>query len=369
MLNQRGRWELAAVCVLLTLMDAVPARAGELEVPLRLDYLILNAAIAQKLYTAPGGRAEFFRGSDECQYFYAQKPRFVRHDSQLELDTEGDLSLGFALGGNCVSPIAWKGIIEADTAPRIDGRALRLGVTDLNFYNADRSKSEIAGRGFDLVKGNLIPQLEAFSYDLSPAMAQLDSLAASIPPTPQGEQARSALQSLRLGPAVVPEDDGVRVTLQLALPDSLTAPQMPAPITAAQAAAWRVAADNVANFLGGAAGQIRTIVPDQQLAGELGAIVDDSRNRAAQAAAQPPANRDPLPLFRDDWQRLRAIVKRAADQNLAGGHTLELLSFVTAGDTLFAIDGESPALGSSLASAALDELSRRIGSSAATGLD
>jgi len=369
MFKHRGTSRLAAACVLIALFGAVPVRAGELEVPLDLDYLILNAAIAQKLYTAPGGRAEFFRGSDECQYFYAEKPRFGRHDSQLELNTEGDLSLGLALGGSCVSPISWKGIIQAETEPRVEGRALRLRVTDLNFYNPDRSKSEIAGRGFDLVKGNLIPRLEAFSYDLSPAMAQLNSLAASIPSTAQGEQARTALESLRLAPAVVPEDDGVRVTLQLALPDSLMAAQTPAPLTSTQAAAWRIAAENVANFLAGAAGQIRAIVPDQQLAGELATVVDDSRRRAAQAATQSPSNRDPLPLFRDDWDRLRTIVKRAAYQNLAGGHTLELLSFVTAGDALFAIDSESPALGSCLSSAALDELSRRLGSPAAARSD
>ena len=151
--------------------------------------------------------------------------------------------------------------------------------------------------------------------------------------------------------------------------NSTPAAQTPAPITSAQAAAWRIASENVANFLAGAAGQIRAIVPDQQLAGELGAVVDDSRKRATQAAAQPPSNRDPLPLLRDDWDRLRTIVKRAAYQNLAGGHTLELLSFVTVGDALFAIDSESPALGSCLSSAALDELSRTLGSPAAARSD
>ncbi len=367
--NHRGTWRLAAASVLLALLGATPVGAGELEVPLDLGYLILNAAIAQRLYTGPGGRAEFFRGSDECQYFYAENPRFGRHDSQLELNTDGDLSLGLALGGSCVSPISWKGIIQAETEPRIEGLALRLRVADLNFYNPDHTKSEIAGRAFDLVKGNLIPRLEAFSYDLSPAMAELNSLAASIPSTAQGEQARTALQSLRLGPAVVPEDDGVRVTLRLALPDSLMAAHTPAPITSAQAAAWRMAAENVANFLAGAAAQIRTIIPDRQLAGELGAVVDDSRRRAAQAAAQPPSNLDPLPVFHDDWDRLRTIVQRAASQNHAGDQTLELLSFVTAGDALFAIDGESPALGSCLSSAALDELSRGIGSPAAARSD
>ena len=360
--RSRAGQVIAVACAWLTFALPVMTHAAEVNVPLEVDYLLLDAALAQKLYTAPGGRAQFFRGSDQCQYFYAEKPRFGPHGTQLELNTDGDLSLGLALGGNCVSPIAWQGIIQAETLPRIEGRALKLRVADLNFYNPDRSKSDIAGRAFDMIKGNLIPQLDGFSYDLSPAIQQIDGLAASVPSSEQGDQVRAALQSLRLAPDVVSEREGVRVTLQMQLPDSLLMAPGPRAITPAEAAQWRDAANNVASFIADAAKQIPGMVLDRQLAAQLQAVADDARNRAKQAANQPPANRDPLPLFRDDWGRLRAIVRNSAAKDPTDSTSQELLAFIMVGDAIFAIDSSIPALGSHLASTALSELSRSVAS-------
>jgi hypothetical protein len=361
-IRNRSSQVIAVACAWLALALPVLAHAAEVNVPLQVDYLLLDAALAQKLYTAPGGKAQFFRGSDQCQYFYAEKPRFGPHGAQLEMNTDGDLSLGLALGGNCVSPIAWQGIIQAETQPRIEGRALKLRVADLNFYNRDRSKSDIAGRAFDMIKGNLIPQLEAFSYDLSPAIQQIDGLAASVPSGEQGDQVRAALQSLRLAPDVVTEPEGVRVTLQMQLPDALLAAPSPQPITPAEAAQWHDAANSVAGFIADAAKRIPGMVADQQLAAQLQAVADDARNRAQQAANQPPASRDPLPLFREDWGRLRTIVRNSAAKDPTNTTSQELLAFLMVGDAVFAIDSSVPALGSHLASTALSELSRRVAS-------
>jgi len=352
----------AVACAWLTLAHVVAAHAAEVSVPVDIDYMLLDAALARKLYTAPGGRAHFLHGTDECQHFYAEKPRFCPHGALLELNTDADLSLGVSLGGNCISPIAWKGIIQAEMQPRVEGRILKLRVTDLNFYNPDHSKSDIAGRAFDMVKGDLIPQLESFSYDLSPAMQQLNQLAASLPATTQGAQVRTALQSLQVEPDVVCEDQGVRVKLQMQLPDSLTSAPNLTPITPAEAQAWRDAANNVAGFIANAADRIPAITSDQQLVGQLRAVADDARKRADQAASQPPANRDPLPLFHDDWNRLRSIVRNAAAKDPTSVTSQQLLAFVMVGDVLFAIDSTTPALGSSLASAALSELPHRLDS-------
>jgi hypothetical protein len=348
-IRNRSSQVIAVACAWLALALPVLAHAAEVNVPLQVDYLLLDAALAQKLYTAPGGKAQFFRGSDQCQYFYAEKPRFGPHGAQLEMNTDGDLSLGLALGGNCVSPIAWQGIIQAETQPRIEGRALKLRVADLNFYNRDRSKSDIAGRAFDMIKGNLIPHLEAFSYDVCAALQQ-------------GDQVRAALQSLRLAPDVVTEPEGVRVTLQMQLPDALLAAPSPQPITPAEAAQWHDAANSVAGFIADAAKRIPGMVADQQLAAQLQAVADDARNRAQQAANQPPANRDPLPLFREDWGRLGTIVRNSAAKDPTNTTSQELLAFLMVGDAVFAIDSSVPALGSHLASTALSELSRRVAS-------
>jgi len=67
--------------------------------------------------------------------------------------------------------------------------------------------------------------------------------------------------------------------------------------------------------------------------------------------AQPLVSSRPDPIrviFIDEWSRLRTIIQSAARREILGGRALEFLSFVSAGDALFAADQAGPALDMSI---------------------
>jgi hypothetical protein len=76
-------------------------------------------------------------------------------------------------------------------------------------------------------------------------------------------------------------------------------------------------------------------------------ILLDSRFRLIQAIQNPgDAQIDPVRVvFLDEWRQLHEAVKAAAARGLLGGRALEFLSFISAGDALFALDEAAPALG------------------------
>ena len=134
-------------------MTAAPATAPtplavmrSLRIPLTIDYLALGAAIKQHIYT-DNGRAPLWNGSDQCQYLYAENPRFGRAGDKVKLESDGSLMIGVMMAGRCVSPVTWKGIIEAETAPYIaEHLQLKFRITDINLYDTNHQKTLLVGK-------------------------------------------------------------------------------------------------------------------------------------------------------------------------------------------------------------------------------
>ncbi len=357
---------ISAICA----AASKPAFASEVKVPLTIDYLAIREALRRDLYTAPGNRAALWNGADDCQFLYAENPEFARALAMVKLETATSLGLGVQLGGNCVSPIAWSGIVEALGAPYFaPGLKLKFHFTDLNLYNAQHQKTMVVSRGFDLIKQYLIPRLESFSYDLNPAVNQLGMLASDAAAPEIAGRIRTALATIRPEPQIVALDDGIRVTLLITVPDFPTfapvpgASPTPKQLTPVELKAFQTALDQWDAFLVFAIKQLGETagdtVIDKQLRDDLMKILLDSRFRLVQALKNPSENAGPDPvriIFLDEWRQLHDIVKRAAQRGLLGARALEFLSFISAGDALFALDQAAPALGMRISAADLRRL-------------
>ena len=341
------------------------AFASELNLPLKLDYLALNLALKTQIYTGAGGRAEFWQGADSCQYLEGENPRFSRtSDGTLALATDATLALGLGIAGHCVNPVTWSGIVKLDTFPYVDGLTLKLRVTDVNLYKSDGTKSLLVGHGFDLIKGNVIPKLETFTFDLQAPVRALAGLFDEALPLDASESLRTALATLHLEPQVIPENDGLRVTLAMALPEGAPPPSIStsaAPLSPAEIAAWQTELDNWDAFLVFAIKQVGLNVSDKKTRDQLFTLLMDSRYRLVQALAsgQTAGGPDPVRLlFLSDWTQLRNIIKAAAPGGHFGTRTLQFLSFISAGDALFAFDQAAPALGVRITAGDLRRLAR-----------
>ncbi|HLX37855.1 MAG TPA: lytic transglycosylase domain-containing protein, partial [Candidatus Binataceae bacterium] len=336
-----------------------------LRLPLTIDYLALGAAFNQQFYT-DHGRADLWNGSDRCQYLYAENPRFGRAGDNVKLESDGHLMLGVMMGDNCVSPVVWNGIIETEAQPYMAPHLkLQFRVSDINLLDANHQKTLLAGRGFDLIKQYYIEQFQTFSFDLSPAFEQFEELVKAGAPPEVAERVAQTLATLRAEPELLATDDGIRATLDLTVPAFAPVPTPAAPtqLTPQELAAFQDKIDQWDAFLVFAIKQMGETSKDQQLRDDLLALLIDSRHRLVDALANPQSGGpDPIRLlFLDEWQRLGEIVRDAVRRGTLGSQSLQFLSFVSAGDALFALDQAAPALGMRISSDDLRRLAHMIG--------
>ena len=341
---------LGAIALLLAALST-RAIASEVRVPITIDYLTLSEAIRHQLYTAPGGKLPLWSGSNDCEFLSAENPSFARADARVKLETATTLGLGVRIGGKCVSPLNWNGIVEAESEPYVTGGTrMMLHIQDMNLFDAHHQKTLIAGKGFDLIKKYLIPSIETFTYDLSPAIQQLGALAEAASTADVAERIRTAIATVHADSAVLATDDGVKITLIVTVPDTAApvASATPAQPTPQEIEAFEKQLDDWDAFLVFAIKQLGFAGGDKQFRGDLLDILLTSRYRLAQALANPPSASGPDPvraLFLDTWQKLGAAVRAAAKRGQFGSRGLEFLSFISAGDALFALDQAAPALG------------------------
>jgi hypothetical protein len=354
-----------ATTVLLAASLTVPRAllAAPVRIPLQINYALLTEALREKLYTQ-GGRAELWNGNNDCEYLYADNPSFGQKNGVIEIDTGGSLNLGVPIEEHCLSPITWSGIIEADAVPYIAGFALKFHVIDLNLYDHNHQKSLLAGRGFDLIKSHIVPALETYSFDLTPPIHELESLAQmAVAPTDEAAL-HQTLATLGLESEVITTHSGVLLTMTIDLAPQAPATPMPAsgaPLKPEEIAAWNAALDNWDAFLVFALKQIGTTVSDPNVRSELLNILLDSRQRLVTALGQPQRITGPDPvrlLFLQEWTRLGEVIENAAGQGRLGNRSLEFLSFISAGDALFALDQAAPTLGIRISADDLRRLAR-----------
>ncbi len=355
----------AAIAIFLARPD--PARATQVRIPLTIDYLMLREALKRQLYTAPGGRAQLWNGADDCQFLYAENPEFSRATeagaATVKLETDNHLGLGVSMGSQCLNAIQWSGVVQALGVPYIaPGLQLKFRFTDLNLYDSAHRKTLLVSQGFDLIKSYLIPRLNDFSYDLNSGVEQLTAMITDSVPADAAGRVRAAIASLAAEPNILALDEGIRVTLVMTVPDVPAPAAIPSAAsspTPAELNAFQDTVDQWDAFLVFSIKQLGDAVGDQQFREQLLQILLDSRYRLVQALNSPPAAAEPDPvraLFLDEWRQLHDAVRAAARRGMLGAHALEFMSFISAGDALFALDQAAPALGMRISAADLRRL-------------
>ena len=354
------------VIAAIFLARPAPVHASQVRIPLTIDYLTLREALKQKLYTAPGGRAELWNGLNECQFLYAENPEFARAtaggSATVQLETANSLGLGVAMGSQCLNAVQWSGIVQALGVPYIaPGLQLKFHFTDLNLLDSAHQKTAIVSQGFDLIKSDLIPRLDDFSYDLNPAIQQLAAMITDSIPADAAGRFRAAIASLTAEPNIVALDDGIRVTLVMTVPDVPAPAAIPGAAsspTPAELKAFQDSLDQWDAFLAFSIKQLGSAGGDQQFRDQLLQILLDSRYRLVNALNNPTAaGPDPVRiLFLDEWTQLHDAIRAAAQRGILGSRALEFMSFISAGDALFALDQAAPALGMRISAADLRHL-------------
>jgi hypothetical protein len=191
---------------------------------------------------------------------------------------------------------------------------------------------------------------------------QLAAMISDSIPADAADRVRAAVASLTAEPNIAALDDGIRVTLVMTVPDGPAPAANPGAASAATPAELKAFQDTLDQwdaFMVFSIKQLGDAVGDQQFRDQLLQILLDSRYRLVEALNSPPAATGPDPvrlMFLDEWRQLHDAVREAAQRGKLGARALEFLSFISAGDALFALDQAAPALGMRISAADLRRL-------------
>ena len=161
------------------------ARAAVLEIPLALDYRIVEQALGEQLFSGPGGTAEVYADPLRCNTLALSEPRVEGSaDGRVRLRTSLHAQAGTPLFGRCWFAKSWRGLIETvQTAQVASGTStVSFQVEDSALLSADDQREVLPQFLQTWIADHLHPRLDAVTIDLEPAVTGLREVLTSVAP-------------------------------------------------------------------------------------------------------------------------------------------------------------------------------------------
>src|SRR5438094_6753386 len=345
------------------LLCASTVRAAEVSFTLTVDYEILGRALGDALEAALGGAAVLWGTGTGCRSLVLRDIGIEPGEGRVRVVARGTARLGFGFLGFCLAPVSWNGYLASLATPEVSGDwQLWFRDLDSHLYDAERRRTVVAGRLWELVKGRLEDRLEAFRFDLAPPIDEAVALIRASAPPEHLEPVLAALRTFRPR-GVAADATGVKVQVAVDLPPPPPAIPVPeAPLTPEELQRWQATLESWDAFLVFVVKDLGLSGQDPAVRNELLDLLLTSRYELLAAlAGEPQPGADPVRrLFLHAWDRLHDVVHRAALRGGLEGRALRYATFLAAGDALAAVDAAGPSLGLEISADGLRRLARLL---------
>ncbi len=355
---------IALVCLLCC---APLALGGEVVIPLSVRLSLLNQLLEKRLYAGSDQpRVLYQEGS--CRFFSTSQPHLEIQGRKLRFISHGSARLGISLWGHCLGGLDWTGTVALDLLPSLDEAwQLRFRVSEVRVFDAQGHPQGLFGFVLRMTTRFLQPLVESFTLDLAPPRQELAALVRATAPLAVSAQVETILASLKPQPPYA-SAEGIAVPLAFTVPDLIANPPAPvkspeAPLTPQELEHVQQALQPWDAFLVFVIKSAGLDISDGGIRGELFQLLIASRYRLLPilGGELPAGARDPVRvLFKDAWERLRAIIQEAERRGLVQDHLLQYLTFINAGDALLALQSAAPGLGIEMSTDGLRRLARAL---------
>lgn len=359
-LKQLNAW--AIVLVLGWSLAAPGAIAGQIALPLSLDYGLLGNVLRDQVLGASRDSAEVYADQSGCNRLAISNPRVQGAEAgRVRILVDARANIGTPVSQSCALPINWDGTLELIEEAYIeaDKATIAFRVVDSNWLKADEQGRAVPGVLWNWVKSRVHPRMETLKIDLAPGLAEIDKLLrqtfAALPENGASEEKLLSLSDVRA------DDDKLSLTLSVVIPEGApVTPQTAQPVLTEQElaqwdATWK-SWDGFATWL------IKTlaIAAEPELAEALAETLLEARYDLRDALASETHDRDMVrDLFIKTWDRLAPLL-RQTELEFPGIQALQLVTFISAADALRALDEAAPQLGFRIDSDNLRRLARLI---------
>jgi hypothetical protein len=352
-LKQALRYHIALLLALLAGNAALPQRlsAAPLEIPLALDYRIVEQALGEQLFSGPGGTAEVYADRLRCNVLLLSEPRVEgAGDGRLRVSASLRARTGTPLFGRCWLSKSWRVLLETvQTAQVSPGSSIvSFRVEDSAVLSPDDRQEVLPGFVQGWIRDHVHPRLAAVTVDLQPAVSGLQELLDAVMRDARFASADGAtglLSPLQLtGVRTGVESLTAVLSIEVAdAPADWTEPAQ-APLTEDELASWDAAWQSWDGF---ATWAIKTLAFESgsALNEALADTLLETRYELRDALARDERDRDPVrELFLNTWQRLAPLLQDI-QTDLPASQALGYAAFVSAGDAIHSLDLLAPHLG------------------------
>jgi hypothetical protein len=356
-------FRMTGILVFLVLFSPMPGQADfeTIEVPMTLEYDLMNALAADAVFTGPEKQAVLLGKKDGCQVVMVSDPRFHEADGSLFIDLRVHVRYGFPAGPSCLLPVSFDGYLTARQQPVLDPETWQLRFTTVSSHLETRSRrpARLADFIWQQVQ-KLLPELLApIVIDLGVPQKELGMFLKAVLPKDKPEQVLTVIQSLRPGPIEIRKTH-LTFLQRMDIPETIykTAAPAPPPVFSrnqkrAFIEAWEIWDAFMVSMI--------TALAPRPLDDDEQDILLDLLLRLRYAFSRELDNPDPdgkdfvRNQFILSWKRVSPVFRKHLKETKTAS-ILGYLSFFSAADTLAALDRLGPLLGLDISRQGLHQL-------------
>jgi hypothetical protein len=342
--------------------DATPPPAmQDVEIPLRLDYPLLDKLLRAEVFTGSGDTLDLLGTTQACNEIVLSDPQLSGQPAQLELRTGLRAAVGLGAPGACRRLLSFEGglMVRGQPELRADGTALAFtpeGVTLLDAAGAPVSNATLEA----LAVSGVRTVFSNYQLDLLP---QIDAVGRFLPeflPGHSRQQIEALLATLRIAGLAVGQD-AVDARISLSIEPVADAAPPERALSEAELALWEERWQAMDALIVLAVKHYAAATGLQELRDALLESLIESRYRLRDALAEDPVpGRDAVRgWFLQSWTALAPTLRRIGMEQ-PGQEQLLLVNVITATDALAALDELGPSFGLDISTDGLRRLARMI---------
>jgi hypothetical protein len=349
----------AVAFALFSISQAVSAQA--INLPLQLDYGLINKLVANSLYKGAGNTVELWQDAQKCSSLKLANLKIDGKDQQIHLANDVHVQLGTKLGGQCIPILNWQGVLETLQQPLLNAghTVLSLPVTQALAYDQQGHQINIK-KLQDLLKSVVEPKLAGLSIDLNSLHKDMARKVSAWLPKQEAAEVSQMLNTLTFTSAEA-NDRGIALQLAMDAPARLPVQAPSAALTAAEQVQWQAIWKNWQSSLSKAINNMGQDEKNQGLQATLNTLLQAS-GTAFQAGltGQGKDGDDPVrTFFSQSWEKLTPQLKQFSNQ-MPGLEGFNYLGLIAATDVLYQLENTVTPLGITFTSDGLRKLVRLL---------
>ncbi|WP_163335715.1 lytic transglycosylase domain-containing protein [Desulfopila sp. IMCC35008] len=349
-MHHHTKYRLLLFFIVLVVSGSVlPAMGQTVQLPITLEYPLLQRLVTNSAFPEPGARTTLVNEGNGCIYLALSEPVISEASGLVRLEMKITAQAGTPLSGSCFGSLSWQGFLVLYQQPYITGETwqLRFTTNRTELLGANRRPEQISQILWNFIEPRVIAYLDSLSVDLKVPVEDLKNFLLPLFPHQVAHDTEKMLDSMQPGTIDI-RPDHIRVDILAEVekvfdPESQAEPQY---LAGADLEHLVVLWENWDSMLT----HVVTLLARELLnADERQILVDvllQTRHRFVEDLADKTITHDFVrEQFVEAWQQLSPIFRNHLYDKKSNSQLLGYLAFVSSSDALLVFDKLGPTFG------------------------